>query len=295
MIDSAENVANKLLSANQPDVRVLSSKSWAGLGGFVEVIHFTDLIRMLVYRNLVSVYKQTILGSAWHIAQPLASTLVFTFIFGTVISAPTDGAPPFLFYIVGTTAWGFFASCLSNTADTFTANVSVFSKVYFPRIAVPISVVLTNLARLAPQSLTVVIAVAPIALTGDSVAPRWPLLPLLPVLLLLLGALAMGVGLLCSAFTIRFRDLQVLMNFGVQLMMYATPVVYPLSAVPEKWRPLAALNPVAPLIEAVRHIVLGAGEIRIMELAVSTVLTLLLFILGGLAFFRAERTSMDTV
>ena len=259
-----------------------------------ELWRYRDLVTLFVHRNFVAQYKQTLLGPAWHLVQPLLTTVMFTIVFGKIARIPTDGVPPFLFYMAGTVVWGYFASVLTGTASTFTGNAGIFGKVYFPRLAVPVATLISRLVAFAIQFAFFLCFLAWFAWRGADVGPTaWALLT--PLLLLMMAALGLGLGILVSSMTTRYRDLSVLVGFGVQLFMYATPVVYPISVIPERYQALAMCNPVAPTVEAFRAAYLGAGTVSVGYLALSfAVISALL--LGGIVLFnRVERTFMDTV
>jgi len=253
-----------------------------------------ELIAIFVWRDFVSVYKQTILGPLWHIIQPVLTTVVFTVIFGRVARLPTDGLPPFLFYLSGTVIWGYFAGCLTGTSNTFTANAGLFGKVYFPRLAVPLSVLISRLVSFAIQFGVFLAFLVYFWLAGAAVQPNAAIL-LLPLLLLIMAGLGLGFGVIVSALTTRYRDLQQLVGFGVQLLMYATPVIYPASFVPERYRLLIQANPMTPVVEAFRYAFLGAGAISVTGLAYSVTAMLALLCVGLILFNRVEQTFIDTV
>ncbi|MEQ8197848.1 MAG: ABC transporter permease, partial [Clostridiaceae bacterium] len=207
-----------------------------------ELIKYKDLIFLFVKRNFVTMYKQTILGPLWVILNPLITTIMFTVIFGNIAKIPTDGLPQFIFYMAGTTAWGYFANCLNATSNTFVTNAAIFGKVYFPRLTVPVSVVITNLIQFGIQFVMFVVFVVYFKFKGFPINPNlWVLYT--PVLVLQMALLGLGFGIIVSSLTTRYRDLTILVSFGVQLWMYATPIVYPVSQIPEKWRDIYLLNP----------------------------------------------------
>jgi len=259
-----------------------------------ELWRYRDLIALFVRRDFVAVYKQTILGPLWFLIQPLFSTIVFTVIFGRIANIPTDGIPPMLFYMAGIVSWNYFASCLTTTSNTFIANANIFGKVYFPRLAVPISVVIVNLMTFVIQFLLFLGFLfyfywrgVPVHLSG------WILLT--PLLLGQMGILGLGVGILVSSLTTKYRDLTFVVGFGTQLWMYATPIVYPMSQIPERWQWLYALNPMASLIETFRYAFLGSGSVNLEHLAVSAGMTIFILCAGIVLFSRIEKSFMDTV
>ena len=259
-----------------------------------ELWHYRDLIVLFVRRDFVSQYKQTILGPAWHLIQPLLTTLMFTIVFGKIAQIPTDGVPPFLFYMAGTVLWGYFSAVLTGTSGTFTGNAGIFGKVYFPRLAVPLAGLLSRLIAFGIQFVFFLCFLAYFMLSGSAVAPNaWALLT--PVLLLMMAALGLGLGVIVSSLTTRYRDLTVVVGFGVQLLMYASPVIYPLSVLPEPYRTWMLLNPIAPIMELFRHAYLGAGSVSLGLLAYSIAITAVILFIGIVLFNRVERTFMDTV
>lgn len=261
-----------------------------------EVFKYKDLIFLFTKRNFTSVYKQTVLGPAWAIIQPLLTTVVFTIVFGNIAGLDTNGVPPFLFYLCGSVAWSYFSTCFTGTANTFVSNAAIFGKVYFPRIVTPISVVLTNLISFAIQftffvGFLIFYIISPTA----TVAPNYAFMLLLPVILLHMALLGLGFGVIVSSVTTKYRDLSMLVSFGVQLWMYATPIAYSLAEVPEKWQNIYMLNPVTPVIEAFRYAFLGAGTFSIKYYIISWASTLVVLLVGILLFNRVEKTFMDTV
>ncbi|QXE92336.1 ABC transporter permease [Geomonas subterranea] len=259
-----------------------------------EIWRYRDLVALFVWRDFVAVYKQTILGPLWYLIQPLLTTLVFTVIFGNVAKLPTEGIPPFLFYLSGVVAWRYFADCLNNTSNTFVANAHIFGKVYFPRIAVPVSVVISSLVSFGIQLVLFLLFIAYYRWSGVPVGLQ-PALALLPVLVLQMAALGLGFGIIVSAMTTRYRDLSHLVGFGVQLWMFATPVVYPSSSVPAQWRWLLDLNPMAPVVELFRHAFLGGAPVPLAGWLQSLAATAAVLLVGVLLFSRVEKTFMDTV
>ena len=259
-----------------------------------EVWSARDLIMLFVRRDFVSVYKQTILGPLWYLIQPLLTTIVFTVIFGRIAGLPTDGLPPFLFYMSGIVIWSYFAECLNKTSDTFISNAILFGKVYFPRLTVPLSISISNLVSFSIQFLLFLAFTVYFWLQGANVQPNlWVLLT--PLLLLMMAGMGLGGGIIVSSLTTRYRDLRFLVGFGTQLLMYATPVIYPVSAVPENLRFLIELNPLTPIVESFRYAYLGSGTVSIYNLLYSLIWTISLLLVGTVIFNRVEATFMDTV
>jgi len=260
-----------------------------------DVWRYRDLLWLFVRRDFVSVYKQTILGPLWFFVQPILTTLMFTAIFSGVAKIPTDGLPPMLFYLAGTTAWNYFAACLTKISTTFSSNAGLFGKVYFPRLITPLSVVASTLIQFAIQFLLFLGFWGYYLLKGAPISPAWLMIPMLtPALLLLMGLLGLGTGIVISSLTTKYRDFTFLVGFGVQLAMYATPIIYPMSQVPGEYRWLIQLNPMSAIVETFRVIFLG-GMIPWMALGISTAVTLAILVLGVLLFNKVEKTFMDTV
>jgi len=255
---------------------------------------YRDLVFHFVRRDFVAFYKQTILGPLWYIIQPLLTTLVFTVIFGKVARISTDGVPPFIFYLSGTVAWGYFSSCLKETSDTFITNSKIFGKVYFPRLTVPLSVVIINLVKFGIQFLLFLGFLVYFIKIKAPINPNLFIL-LLPVLMLQMAILSLGTGILISSMTTKYRDMKFLVGFGIQLWMYATPVVYPVSVVPERFRFFYMLNPVASIVETFRHSFLGTGKVNGVDILISWAVTMLLLFSGVILFNRVDKTFMDTV
>ena len=259
-----------------------------------ELWKYRDLTGLFVRRDFVSVYKQTILGPLWYIIQPILTTLTFTVIFGRIARLPTDGLPQFLFYMSGTVMWTYFAECLNKTSNTFITNSQLFGKVYFPRLTVPISILISNLIAFVIQFLLFLLFMLYFGLNGAAIKPNlWVLFT--PVLVLMMAGLGLGFGILVSSLTTRYRDLRFLVTFGVQLWMYATPVIIPVSSIPERFRIFIQANPITPLVETFRYAFLGAGSVNVLNLLYSGVFMLVILAIGILLFNRIEATFMDTV
>lgn len=253
-----------------------------------------ELVMLFVWRDFVSLYKQTVLGPLWYVVQPLLTTVVFTVIFGRIAGLSTQGVPQFLFYMSGTIIWSYFSTALTKTSLTFIANAGVFGKVYFPRMAVPVSVVFSNLISFAIQLAVFAGFYVYFVASGASVRPTW-YLALAPMLVVVMAGTSLGFGVVVSALTTRYRDLQYLVVFGTQLAMYCTTVVYPLSSVHGKFRLLVLANPMTGVIETFRLGFFGTPGATIGILTYSAVFTLVLCLAGTLLFNRVERTFMDTV
>ena len=260
-----------------------------------DVWRYRDLLWMFVRRDFVAVYKQTILGPLWFFIQPLLTTVVFTMIFSGVAKISTGGFPAMLFYLAGLTPWNYFSTCLTKTSNTFVSNAGIFGKVYFPRLIVPLSIVVSTMIQFGIQFALFIGVLLYYLAMGASIVPQWGMiLVLTPALILLMAALGLGAGIVVSSLTTKYRDFTFLIAFGVQLMMYGTPVIYPMSSIPEKWRWLIQLNPMTAPVEAFRSIFLG-GPIPWAALGFSAAFTALLLFVGVVIFNKVEKTFMDTV
>jgi len=262
-----------------------------------DVWHYRDLLVLLVRRDFVSFYKQTILGPLWFFIQPLFTTIIYTFVFGSLANISTDGLPQPLFYLAGITAWNYFADCLTKTSTVFTANAGLFGKVYFPRLIVPLSIVVSNLIRFGVQMALFVLMMIIYWVKGSSFHPNAYLL-LFPFLLILMAMLGLGLGMIISAMTTKYRDLTFLITFGIQLMMYLTTVIYPLSTVKQKYphyQWMVEYNPMTSIIEAFRYGFLGQGTFTMLSLGITTLITIIIMLFGIVVFNRVERNFIDTV
>ncbi len=259
-----------------------------------DVWRYRDLLWMFVKRDFVSFYKQTILGPLWFFIQPLFTTIIYTFIFGGLANLSTDGLPQPLFYMAGITAWNYFADCITKTSTVFKDNANIFGKVYFPRLIMPLSIVASNLVRFGVQMILLFMMMGYYALHNASFSIT-PAILLFPVLVLLMALLGLGLGLIITALTTKYRDLAFLVTFGIQLLMYTTTVIYPLSSAPEKYKTLISLNPMTGIIEAFRYAFLGQGQISVNTLGYSAVFTIVVMVLGVVIFNKTEKTFVDTV
>ncbi len=282
-----------MICVNDEITYVSSKQKWFSVN-LKEIWKYRDLIILFVKRDLTTNYKQTVLGPLWIIINPLLSTTVFTVIFGVIAGIPTDGTPQFLFYMSGNILWNFFSSCLNRASGTFLGNARLFGKVYFPRLVMPISAILYNLINFLLQTAVYVILVIVYSLIGANVHPNL-LIILAPFLVLQTALLGTGMGLIISSITTKYRDLNVLVSFGVSLLMYITPVVYPISRVPENFRWLMLLNPVAPIVETYRCAFLGSGSFEWQFLLISLAVTLALLFWGVIVFNKVEKNFIDTV
>ncbi|WP_395052134.1 ABC transporter permease [Flavobacterium sp.] len=265
---------------------------------FSDLWRYRDLLVMFVKRDFVSFYKQTILGPLWFFIQPIFTTIVFSFIFGNLAGISTDGLPKYLFYLTGITSWAYFSDCLTKTSTVFRDNASIFGKVYFPRLIMPLSIVVSNLVRFGVQLLLMVCMMIYFYLFPEDGASFKITngIFLFPLLVILMALLGLGMGLIITAMTTKYRDLTFLVTFGVQLLMYATTVTYPLSYAKEKgYDYIVELNPMTGIIEAFRYAFLGKGEFTIYSLGYSVVVTLVILFLGIIIFNKTEKNFVDTI
>lgn len=277
---------------------ITSKHKWFDLK-LTEVWRYKDLIWLFTKRSFVVQYKQTILGPAWLFINPIVSGLIYAFVFGGIAGIGTDGVPQILFYLVSTAIWTYFASCLGTNASTFTANAGVFGKVYFPRLTIPISNILSSIIKFLIQFIMITAFLVFFVIIGD-VKPVWWAFALIPLVLIHLGALGMGIGIIISSMTTKYRDLAVLVSFGMQLWMYITPIVYPISQLSSHFdsdiiKIILLLNPVTEPVEVFRFALLGKGTIDPIYLIISVMITIIAAVLGIMIFNKVERNFMDTV
>jgi len=259
-----------------------------------ELWDYKDLIVLFVRRDFVSKYKQTILGPLWFLIQPLLTTMMFVVVFGNIAGLSTDGVPKILFYFSGLVGWNYFSQSLTATSNVFVSNAGIFGKVYFPRLSLPISIVISNLIQFVIQFVFLLVFITYFSFNGVPIHLSIHLL-LLPVLVIMLAGLALGFGIIISSLTTKYRDLTYLVVFGVQLFMYATPVIYPLSSLSGTYRSVIEMNPLTSIIEAFKFIMLGAGNLDYGELLYSALFMIASLILGVLIFNKVEQSFMDTV
>ncbi len=260
-----------------------------------EIWYYRDLIYMFLKRNFTSSYKQTILGPLWFLITPLMTSSMFTVVFGQIAQISTDGVPQFLFYMAGNTAWSYFSTCLTSTSATFTGNAGLFGKVYFPRLVTPITTVIYSLLSFFIQLVLMLILMAFfVFVRGEAIRPNIWLL-LVPLMVIQMAMLGLGVGIIISSLTTKYRDLSILVGFGVSLWMYATPIVYPMSQVPEFLQGIIKLNPMAPIVNNFRYAFLGSGTPEISSWLLSMAVTAVFLFFGVILFSRVEKTFMDTV
>ncbi len=272
---------------------IIESKSSPFKLNFKEVWQHRDLLMIFIRRDVVSLYKQTILGPLWFLIQPLLTTLMFMFIFGNIAGISTSGIPKITFYLGGVVCWSYFSTCLLGSAQTFINNAGVFGKVYFPRLIAPLSLIFSNLIKLGAQFLLFILICAFYWLRGDF-APNIYLLAM-PLIILIMGILSLGLGLIISSLTTKYRDLKFLLEFGVQLFMYATPIIYPFSSMPEKIQKILWWNPMAPIIESFRYMFTGVENFDWIWLGYSLLFALFTLLIAIPIFNKVEKTFMDTV
>jgi lipopolysaccharide transport system permease protein len=261
---------------------------------FKEIWQYRDLYSMFVKRDIITQYKQTVLGPAWFFIQPAITTIMYMIVFGGIAKIPTDGLPEPMFYLAGIVCWQYFSDCLNKTSSTFTANQGIFGKVYFPRLIVPLSTVTSNLVRMGIQFLLFIAVYIFYVLSGVAVAPNIYIL-LLPLLVLMLAGLSLGFGIIISSMTTKYRDMTILFSFIVQLWMYATPIIYPLSTMSPKKQAFMILNPVTSIVETFKYGTMGVGTFSWGALVYSFVFMIVLLIIGIVVFNKVQRSFMDTV
>lgn len=277
------------------DIIITPNKGWFDIS-IKELWRFRGLLWMQVKRDFVNFYKQTILGPLWFFIQPLLSTIVFTIIFNKVAKIPTDELPPILFYMSGIIGWNYFSDCLTHTSGTFKKFAVIFGRVYFPRIIIPSGKVISGIIKFCIQLVLFLgFYFYYIIIGNQEINPSYILLFLLPVMIIQIAILGQGIGLILSSLTTKYRDLEHLISFGIQLIMYASPIVYPLSSVPDQYRNYIIANPMTPIIEGFRYIFLGVGQFSIMMYFYSLFVSIIIFIFGTLIFYRVEKNFIDSV
>ena len=262
--------------------------------GLIDVWHYRDLLFLFVKRDIVTVYKQTILGPLWFFIQPILTTITFMFVFGNLAGLSTDGVPQILFYLGGITIWNYFNDLLTSTSKTFTENAPIFGKVYFPRLILPLSKVVSNLLKFGIQFALFLIILVVFLIRGADLDPNLHI-TFVPILLLMMGGLGLGFGLISSSMTTKYRDLAFLITFGVQLLMFASPVIYPMSSISEKYQLYLWLNPLTSILEAFKYSFLGSGYFDWFWLGYSGVFMLIILAFGAFIFNKIEKSFIDTV
>lgn len=272
---------------------IIESKSSLFAINFKELWNYRDLLLLFVRRDFVTVYKQTILGPLWFFIQPILTTITFTIIFGNVAKLSTDGVPMLVFYMAGITLWSYFSTCLTAVSSVFNTNASIFGKVYFPRLIMPLTIVISNLIKFGIQFLLFLGFVVYYTFE-DKIQPNiWVVAT--PYVIVLMALTAMGVGLILSSMTTKYKDLNMLIVFGIQLFMYATPVIYPSSSIPQEYVWIAKLNPLANLFDYIRYAYLGAGNFSIDYFIYPSIFAIVILFSGIVVFNKVQKTFMDTV
>ncbi len=260
-----------------------------------EVWNYRDLLRMFVRRDFVAIYKQTILGPLWFFIQPIFTTITFTIVFGNFAGISSDGQPRIVFYMAGLTLWNYFSECFTKASSVFTSNAGIFGKVYFPRLIMPLTIVVSNLIRFGIQYILFLVFYFYFIFSGyKSIQPNF-YIALTPVLIIIMAGISLGAGMIFSAMTTKYKDLTFLLTFGIQLLMYASPVIYPLASIPEKYRIYVLFNPLSSVIETFRYAYLGTGTFSWSALGYSTIFMVVLLLAGITIFNKVERSFMDTI
>lgn len=259
-----------------------------------QVYEYKDLLLLFVKRDVITVYKQTILGPIWFFVQPILTMVIYVFVFGNVAKISTDSIPQPLFYLSGIVMWNYFADCFNQTANTFTQNANIFGKVFFPRLIIPLSKVISSLIKYLIQFSLFLVLFFYYYFNSSVIQPSL-LIFIVPTLLLLMAGLGLGFGLIFSSLTTKYKDLKFLIQFGVQLLMYATPIIYPLSTIPQKYQFWVKLNPIAHIVETFKTAFLGSGQFSVNGLIYASIFTLMTLIIGVLIFNKTEQKFMDTV
>ncbi len=259
-----------------------------------EIWQYRDLLIMFVKREIITQYKQTILGPAWFFIQPILNTIIFMVIFGGIAKIPTDGLPQALFYLLGIVSWNYFSDCLNKTSSTFNTNQAIFGKVYFPRLIVPLATVISNLVKMGIQFILFIAVYVYFLTKGVVISPNIYLL-LIPLLVIMLAGLSLGFGIIISSMTTKYRDLTILFTFVVQLWQYATPIIYPLSMIPENYRWLVLINPVTSIVETFKFATMGIGSFSWAQLGYSFGFMVFILLVGVVVFNKVQRSFMDTV
>jgi lipopolysaccharide transport system permease protein len=275
------------------DLIITSKKSWFDLQ-LKQIWLYRDLLMLFVKRDIVSFYKQTIFGPLWYFIQPIITTIVYTFVFGNLANLPTDGIPKPLFYLAGITSWNYFADCLIKTSTTFKDNAGIFGKVYFPRVITPLSIVISNLLRFCIQMLLFLGMIIYYYYHGYNIQLNWQIL-LFPFFVILMAMQGLGFGMIITAMTTKYRDLAYLLNFGIQLMMYSTTVIYPLSSLKGKLYWIVSANPMTFIIEGIKASTLGTGNLTLNSFVYVFTVSIIIFSIGFLTFNKVEKTFVDTI
>lgn len=282
------------MKKKQYKLLISSEKKWFDFN-IKDIWNYRDLIWLFVKRDVTTFYKQTILGPLWFIIQPLISTIVFAFVFNKIARLPTDQIPPYLFYMSGIISWNYFSECMLSTTTTFTSNAYIFNKVYFPRLVLPVSKVISSMVKLFVQLLLFFGFLFYYSIIDDSSINISINIMLLPIMIVQMALFALSIGMIITSLTTKYRDLRFLVAFAVQLFMYATPIAYPISAIPEKYKYIILSNPMTPIITGFRYSLLGSGTYDIYQLLNSMLIILIIFLFGIIIFNRVEKTFLDTI
>ncbi|WP_378410502.1 ABC transporter permease [Rhodocytophaga aerolata] len=284
------------LSSTEPEEWTMEIKSNPGLFdlNLKELWRYRDLISLIVKRDFVSAYKQTVLGPVWHFAEPMVTTLTYAFIFGGIANISTDGLPRILFYLSGIMLWTYFSNCLLNTSSTFNANAHIFGKVYFPRLVMPITTTISSMIALGMQFILFILLVLFYYVRGENINTNIYAL-LTPLLVIMIAGTGLGLGMLLSSVTNKYRDIAKLVGVSMRLLMFATPIIYPLSKVPDKYKPIIMLNPMTSIVETFRYGWLGTGSFSWNNLGYSLIFMLVSLFFGILAFNKVQKTAIDTI
>lgn len=285
-------MGNKSVVGDEWD-HVIESKSSLFDLRLKEVWYYRDLLFLFVRRDFVTVYKQTILGPLWFFIQPILTTITFTIIFGNVAKLSTDGAPKLAFYMAGITLWNYFSTCLTSVAGVFNTNASIFGKVYFPRLIMPLTIVISNLMKFGVQFMMFIIFVLYFYFNGQIQPNSWILIT--PIIVFLMAVISMGLGLILSSMMTKYKDLNQLISFGIQLAMYATPVIYPSSSIPENFKMILQLNPLNGLFDYMRYAYLGVGDFSLNLLIYPSIFAIVILAIGVVIFNKVQKSFMDTV
>jgi lipopolysaccharide transport system permease protein len=261
---------------------------------YKSIWQYRDLLKMFVKRDVVTVYKQTILGPAWFILQPIMTTAIYILVFGRIANISTGGVPMLLFYMSGIVVWNYFSECFNITSKTFTENAGIFGKVYFPRLIMPLSKILSGLIKFGIQFALFLLVYFIYLFKGSSIQPNFYIV-LVPYLIILMALMGLGFGIIFTSLTTRYRDLNFLIAFGVQLLMYATPVIYPVSAIPLKYKAIIMANPMTPIMETFKYAFLGSGSFTWGGIFYASFFTLGVLLVGIVVFNKTEKTFIDTV
>jgi lipopolysaccharide transport system permease protein len=294
-LDISNQEMKRQISENVEWTEIIEPRSSLFDWKLKEVWNYRDLLRMFVRRDFVATYKQTILGPLWFFIQPIFTTITFTIVFGNFAGISSDGQPRMVFYMAGLTLWNYFSECFTKASTVFTTNANIFGKVYFPRLIMPLTIVVSNLIKFAIQYMLFLVFYGYFLFNGNKSIEPNSLILLTPFLILLMAGISLGAGMIFSAMTTKYKDLTFLLTFGIQLLMYATPVIYPLASIPDQYKTYVLLNPLTAVIETFRYGYLGTGTFSWSALGYSSIFMVILLLSGITIFNKVERSFMDTV